>query len=1092
MIPLLSFVITHRMKFSLTLLGAAVACCASFLHAQTNEPTRIIIECENMKGVDQRRFGPGKDWQVGRWGHDLFQNMIFGGAWASRLRTAMTDNSDSSAEATAEITVSASGKYKVWVKYECPPFFNYPFGIKIQPAEPKDAPAVFYKTYGLRESPKHFCFTKKLTRGDAYWAWGIDHDAAEGYEAELKAGRYLVTLHKAANVEPSGMRSIDAILITSDLSELSAPRYPRYPLLDELRRANHVYFRFRNPRNATAPIRVHWNHWNHRYPDFYSPQYRELVKFYDDNGLAVEGGNNGDWPNAIAPGEATPWYDLGPTMNVESTSPYDIRGLVEGAKPTDPSAPIAVDIALEPNPRRIVKSFELEKDEASLAILVQPDLASRDGVAHTKKIGDIYREVTRVLNRERRVGPLPKKLRLFGGTGAISWPPSEGDLPTLMEFREALGLNTIPANTEPKNVPAIFDWADKHGGVVERSLSYHHTQEPQHIIEWVKDGGVEKQFYYVSYGDEIGLPAIDVKDDATVQAFREFVKARGETPQSLGVSSWDQVKPLATLSTEVAVQIGVLPKEKQNDAAVVPSLKKLYWHSLQFRTEQGIASFAEKTKQIRAALGNEVHTTANLGGMHPFYWMHQSSFIESFKHRAMSLAWSEDYTYCMPEASRLVVDFETAYLRKGASYHDLPMMFYCMPHWPGNTPEQLIQNAVLEWGQNVKDLDFFVIAPDAWATENYVAYRGGLPTWKAIRTISGMAGAIEDHLLPARTEPAKIAMLLSESSDVWELEGRSQWDVKPGSVASNVSQEERKAIWYALRNAGHRVDFVTEEDVRAGLLKNYSVLYVCGENLQRHCVRPIKLWVNAGGRLFATAGAARKDEFDAPLTDLDEVLGRGKQLQSQRHRGPLRARMELLFEKPLDECELTTGEFVKVLCSREEFEVSESDKISVLGRFKNNKPAWIEHVFGDGRAYYAGLLPGQAYLQPAIPFAPMGKGGTQESPWMTEPMGFDGAASGMILYPVKLARIEPDVRVSRRGVATNRLKSDKSTVITVVNLAQQHDGTLKNVDIEVANLKSARRAWSCFFQRGIKLRPSDDGVVVTLPRLESADVMVIE
>ena len=158
--------------------------------------------------------------------------------------------------------------------------------------------------------------------------------------------------------------------------------------------------------------------------------------------------------------------------------------------------------------------------------------------------------------------------------------------------------------------------------------------------------------------------------------------------------------------------------------------------------------------------------------MHPFYWMHQSSFIESFKGHAMSLAWTEDYTYCQPEGSRLVADFEAAYLRKGASYHGQPMMYYCMPHWPGNTPEYLIQCAVMEWGQNVKELDFFSAGPDAFSTENYVASRGGMPVWKAIRTISGMAGLIEDHLLPAKTEPAKIAMLLSESSDVWELNGK--------------------------------------------------------------------------------------------------------------------------------------------------------------------------------------------------------------------------------------------------------------------------------------------------------------------------------
>ncbi len=1048
------------------------------------DPTRIIIECEDMKGVAQDKFGPGAGWQVGRWGHDLYQNMIFGGPWSSRLRNAMTDNSDSSAAVTAEIDVPLDGTYKVWAKYECPPFFNYAFSIRI---EPLSGAAVFNKTYGLRESAKHFCFNSKPVTGDLYWNWGIDHDAAEGYEAKLAKGRYRVVLEKVKNPAPAGARSVDVIMLTTDLSEISAPKMARYPLLDELRRANHVYFRFRNPANAPAPIKVSWNHWGHRPNDYYSAQYRDLVKFFDAQGNPLPGNKAGVWPDAIAPGESSPWHDLGPTMNTESTSPYDIRGLADKAKPTDPSSPIAVDIALEPSESKIVKSFELAAGETSLSILVQPDLFRPEGVEFTRKVVDIYNDVASSLNKDPRLGPMPKKLRLYASTGAVLPGNVIGELPVMMGFREAIGLNTIPSNANPKDVPAYL----KYPSIIARSLSFHHTQDPAQIIKHVKEGGVQDQFRYVSYGDEIGLPAIDVKDPSKVEAFRAYLKAVGETPESLGLANWEQVKPLAKLSGDVAVQIGVLPKEKQNEAASLDGLKKLYWYSVKFSQQKGIESFAAKTREIKAALGNDVQTSANLGSMHPFYWMHQSSFIDSFKGDAMSLAWSEDYTYCQPEGSRLVADFETAYLRKGASYHNTPMQFYCMPHWPGNTPEYLLQCAVMEWGQNVKDLDFFIVSPDAFSTENYVTYRGGMPIWKSIRTISGMAGLIEDHLLPARTEPAKIAMLLSEASDVWELEGKGQNDVKPGSVPTNVSQEERKAIWYALRNAGYRVDMITEDDCHDGLLKNYSVLYVCGQNLDRKAAKEIKGWVNAGGTVFATAGAARKDEFDASLTDLDEVLGRGKQVSYQRYKGPLRARLELLFEKPLDQIKPATGESFKALCSLEEFETSKN--ATVLATGKNGKPAWISNTFGKGRAFYTGTLPGQAYLQAGLPVTPCGKGGTQTSPWMTESVSFDPAAAAVILYPLQQAGILPDVKPSAPGVVTNRLKSDKSTVITVVNLGQQVNGNLKNVEFEISGAGNVKRAWSCIHSKGsLPVRATANGIVVTLPTLEAADVIVLE
>ncbi len=1066
------------------------------------EPTRIVVECEDMQGVTQNRFGPGPGWQVGRWGHELYQNMTFGGVWASRLRTAMTDAGDAPAEATAEITVPADGTYKVWVKYECPPLFNYAFGVRLMALGAAGAPA-FEQTYGRREAAKHYCFTKKLTAGDLYWNWGLDHDAAEGYEAKLAAGRYRLTLSKTTNPAPAGARSVDVILITSDLAELSAPRMSRYPLLDELRRANHVYFRFRNPAEAAGPILVAWNHWNHRYNDFYIAQYRELVKFYDEQGQPVAGGKTGEWPTPLAPGTASPWHDLGPTMNTESTSPYKLVAYAPGTKvgrgnggPSLPagtaSLPFAVDLALGPSEKQIVKSFTLAVGEPALAILVQPDLHRPDGVAQTKRHTEIYAEIAQALEETPRLGPLPRKLRLFGGTAApIEYVPGPAEFEVSMAFRVANGLNTLPGG-DPKSLPEVLKWTQAHGGVVTRSWAYHHSQEPDKVIAWVKDNALEPYFHYLSFGDEIGLPPVDVKDAAQVEAFRAFARGRGETPQGLGLPDWEQVKPLAALSADVAVQIGVLPAEKKDDATSLAGLKKLYWYSLEFRTEQGIAAFAGKTKALRAALGPEVHTSANLGGMHPFYWMHQSSFIEAFKHHAMTLAWSEDYTYCQPEASRLVAEFQAAYARRGASYHDTPMMWYCMPHWPGNNPEQLLQNAVLEWGQNVKDLDFFDMKPDIWTTENYIAYRGGLPVRQAIRTLSGMAGLIEDHLLPARTEPARIALLLSEASDVWEVEGKGQGAVAPGTVATNVSQEERKALWYALRYAGHRVDHLTAKDCAVGALKDYAVLYVCGQNLERVAATAIATWVQDGGTLFATAGAARRDEFDAPLTTLDAVLGRGAATASERYKGPLRARLELLFVKPLDTMSLTDGKALPVYCCREEFTAAPTAQ--VLATYQNGKPALVTTASGKGRAYYTGTLPGQAWVKPALPLVPQGKGGPHTAPHMTEWQGWDAVAAGVILVPVTAAQVAPDVLANHRGVITSRLKGPQSTVITVVNLALEADGTLRDVELRVSSARPVKRAWSCFHAQGSMLQPDAAAgtAVVRLPTLGPADVIVLE
>ena len=1056
--------------------------------AQEKQTIRVIVEVEDMKGVNQKAFGPGKNWQVGRWGIDLYQNMTFGGVWASRLKTAMTDAGDNPAEIKANISIPEDGKYKLWVKYECPPFFNYAFKVKLINSQ---GICIFDRIYGLLTSEKHYCFTDKPVRGSLYWQWGIDHDAAEGYIVELKKGDYTIIIAKTHNPEPAGARSIDAIMLTNDLSDISSPQYSRYPLLDELRRANHVYFRFRNL--SEKPIKITWNHWNHRYPDFYSPKYRELVRFYDEKGNPVLKPGmkfTGDWPDTVEPGKASVWYDLGPTMNTESTSPFTFKASSIDGSIKNPG--FAVDIALYPDEKKILKSFEIGPGEEELTVLVHPDLNTKEGLYYTKKIVDIFRELTELLNKEKRIGPIPKKIKLFAHTGAVS-DKSNWGFEIEQAFRHALGLNTISYASDGNQARRIVEWWKDKGGIIERSYSYHHSQDIGKVVKMIKEKQLEPYFYYLSYGDEIGLPTIKTDDPVMAGEFRRFVQKFGENPQTLGCETWENVKPVNSPSAEIAVQIGVVSDKKQA-SDIDQTMKKLYWYSVLFQQQLGINEFAEKTKELKRHLGENVHTSANLGGMHPFYWVHQQSFIEAFKKGAMSLAWSEDYTYCMPEASALVVDFLASYLRKGASYNDTPMQFYCMPHWPGCPPELLLKNAVLLWANGVKDLDFFSAGIDAYMTENYIAYRGGLPTFKTIRTISSMAGLIEDYLLPARVEKTPVAMLLSMASDVWELEGKSQWDIKPGSGATNVFQEERKNIWYCLRKAGYRVDFITEDDIKEGLLDNYRVLYIVGQNLERKAAEKIKQWIEKGGIVFATASAARRDEFDQSLEILDDVFGRGKQLSYLKYRGPLRAKLELLFQQPVDRI-MMNGKTSKVLCNKELFEVLPESEI--IARYcSDGQPAWIKKKTGNGIAYYGGTLPGQSYIKSGLSFLPCGKGGINQEfchfgAGNQEPVVKDLLSEELILMPLKENNILPDIIADIKGVVTGRLKSDNSIVVPVINLTSS--STVKNVKIEVKSLNfTPKRVWSCFYRDGLKFTAKDGSLKISIPGINAADMIVIE
>ena len=1119
-------------------------------HIDDEGVVRIPIECEDMQGVQWGPEGFTPVWTAGRWGRDTHQNMIFGSAWASRMATAVTDASDDPSAVRQDIQVPRTGKYKIWARYECPPFFNYPFGMDIEKlgADGAAGKAVYEKVCGLRAAAKHFSFKKELLKSDLYWAWGIDHDAAEGYEADLQEGTYRVTLYKAPlpdgyrgpvdagglpAQERIGARSVDAILITSRISDMAAPDQTEkrnwemsFPLLPELQRANHLYIRFRN--TGDEPIVVTYDHWNHRNAHIFyrmTGWSRPLVRFYDADGEVItdEAGaplssNNAQWAKPIAPGKSSPWIDIGPTMNPESSCPFSAsaRPANTRGRPARnaPSPPFAMDIAVAPSEREIVKSFPRVEGEPMISLLIQPDIHRPDGLEWTMSLSDVYRRAIKALEAEPRIGPIPRRLRLYGVTSAplpgASGRPGRPGWPLAQDYGIALGLNTMPTGTSDGSLPAVDGavayCADKDVPLIQLSGREFHIWGARSDVpakSYTTDRA-KSLLHAISYGDEIHLPRLEVNDPDVIAEFRAFLEARGVTARDLGVDSEEKIVPLAAYTAAEAVRAGLLPEPKDGAAAVLPDgpaarpVKRLYWWSHEFKIHKGIAGYVRRTEEFTELIGPHVKTTANLGGMHPFYWMSQATFIEAFRHKGMTLAWSEDYDYCMPEVSRLVVDFEAAYLRAGAKYHDTPMMFYCMPHYPGNTGQHLVQNAVTLWGQGIKDFDFFFVSPDGYATENYITTRGGIEeTGLGIRRISGLAGNIEDALLPARTRPARVAILLSEASDVWEIEGQpNQWGVAPGTKATNVSQEERKNIWYCLRNHGYLVDLLTENDVAEGRLKDYAVLYVCGLNLDRRAVTPIREWVNAGGSLFLTAGAARKDQYDEPLSDLDALVGRGRIEKATIYRGPLRAKLELLQLRPLDTLTLMPSPSwvpmrLDAFASQEVFLPAAGAQ--VLGRFGHAAgPAMVRAVVGKGAGYYIGALPGQAYVRKGLmPPRPMGKGGPESNYSQIEPVELDHNAASAILMPQSFRDFQPEVKASHRGVVANILESDDATLVTLVNLARQADGPARDLKVTLRAVRPAKNV-STATKRDAVFANQDNGVTVELTLLDDADVVVLE
>ncbi|MBQ6245944.1 MAG: hypothetical protein IJK04_03695 [Kiritimatiellae bacterium] len=131
-------------------------------------------------------------------------------------------------------------------------------------------------------------------------------------------------------------------------------------------------------------------------------------------------------------------------------------------------------------------------------------------------------------------------------------------------------------------------------------------------------------------------------------------------------------------------------------------------------------------------------------------------------------------------------------------------------------------------------------------------------------------GNAAPFLAGQRRAKADIAMLLSESTDIWQCEG--DWR----HYRRTSAKSEMRGDYYALRFSGYRVDFVREHMVEDGFLDGYKVIWATMRNLNRVCQAKVLDWVKAGGALVLVPGAITRDEADDETALFDAYRAEGE------------------------------------------------------------------------------------------------------------------------------------------------------------------------------------------------------------------------
>jgi len=813
-----------------------------------------------------------------------------------------------------------------------------------------------------------------------------------------------------------------------------------------------IYIRFTNIRPDGAKVLVRMNVVPNHYQLIPPDETQELgwagkTVYVGKDGM----GDKTDAARYLSPGEMSPWVDVGQYMNPQGTRSWDTYlSPVLCAEMTDPQTNglfLIAEVAQGPG-TDVIRRVEVKKPELSAT------------------------------SRER---VYPWIL------GYATWNSNPPFLPTL-------GL-LVP--THPDINPRIYTLEEAVNDQLDVIAEFPDTgRAPTQIVFKTSDHPeVMKAIGYNGYpegtiegnlGDEIGL-SINMPEDKQNQAFREFLKARG-------------IDPLDVLLPEDAAKAKGLTKDQQWAMVTLPKmgdkpeespvLQKpvLYYEQADFRYQIWYQELAAQTKDIEAKNpGKKVIVGANYSP-HMNVWPDVRQWVDPFKAGAMTMSWTEDWWWQLPECSPQVYGFLLDGLRLGDSYHNIPMQYYIMP-FRGQSEDNLRRMHSLAFAHGAKIINHFVTQSQAMITWDYVDQTESPRTYQAIHDMIRDAGAVENRLYPALPQKAEVAILLSRAADTWD--NTTQGGIGGYGSQYNVNNDERKSLWMALRHAQYPVDLITDEDVAEGKLAGYKVLYVVGSEMLAAAAKPLADWVRAGGIVFADGGGGLLDEFHRDNTALYDVYGL-KSHNLNRAVRHIRPRGSLPRMDPLDivtakvpEAGLTSVT-LPALCYRDALTPAAGTK--VLATYQaDGSPAITYHALGKGGAYYVGALAGLAYLTPAMP---------PSSDVL--PTNFPAALRALITLPIQQARVTPPVATSNSLVEAQYMTGPKGAIVTLDNWTEKPIDRLivRFPGVPVKSVQSLRAAG--YFTGSLDEQAKGmlpitvvDGVPQVEMRLEVTDYLIV-
>jgi hypothetical protein len=975
------------------------------------------------------------------------------------------------ARAVYDTVVQRAGQYHLLTRYEYP-FREYHVRVGITIEQP-DQPPVQVEI-GAPDATRSWFF------GANDGAWhdfpaGVEGLVTESSPVDLVGGPMRVTLDVHDGPEPAANRTLDLLLLTTDVDETYRSRGTRaYPILDEigLATAGRVFMRITNPADSGESMNLEARYTINRVP-WTLPS---LV--LDKTGISRSSGR----PQRLEPGERTPWFDISCR---DTTHPAHLQ-LNQVNNSQNRRATMLVELASTADDTEIIKAIDYREENSSRLLLNLPPYPARTPQQIETGEETLERIIGALQASPAPVGKLPVRTLIYAGLGDDAERNLASGAKIYQLYRRLfvlLGPNAFNRLATGALATEIQMLGDEGRQISRFQMmgDYRWYPSDDNIAKAQRElDTVQGQPYLrgFSFGDEITLKQWAPKDGRD-DGLRAALQDRGVEPEDV-------------LPPQEAAEVADQPDDQRwkkvrfvEDPEDAHRAPRLFVESRRYLVRAALDRLVAQSARLREAFGDDIVFGPNYSP-HPFFWPEEALFVQAFRRGAINRASHSDYWWQVGELGPHMTGFILDVFRCGLRDRPGAIQTYAMPHSPGTTDGDFRRTVMTSIAHGAQALDYFQVTPEQANTENYIAH-DDLSRFLTVRDVTYEIGAVDDLIADGKPRPASVALLLSESTDAWD---RITPGVAPGlqpdnqedfpSIAYNL---ERKCLWSALRHAQIPADIVVEDDLIDGNIGRYQVLFVAADRLARAAAAKLVTWVQEGGLLISVAGGGFLDEYGEPLDALLPVYGlKGQQLEKVTTF--IRPRIELPRLRPLDTLTAPLGgETIQVpaLAFRQRLEPLPTAE--VRAHFGDGAVAATQNRFGEGQAILWGTLFGAAYMQSGFPtpLPPPDRGPFTHTPLA----GFRADLRRLLVDPV-LPFARRAVESSEPLVESGLLETERAWLVPLACLL---DGP-RQVDLTIYDAGQATAVRSV--RRGSLEFRQDGNDVRTSLTLDPTDFVVVE